>query len=67
MNPDYTLPNMFTPVIVSDNYTFPQQSFGFIVIPDVNALSCDKKKWIITMLVVQDGRANQQYIIQEYL
>lgn len=44
LNPDYTLPNMFTPVIVSDNYTFPQQSFGFIVIPDVNALSCDKKK-----------------------
>lgn len=40
LNADYTLPNMLTPVIVKGNFTFSQQSFGFIVIPNAGAAVC---------------------------
>ncbi|CAC5366171.1 HPSE [Mytilus coruscus] len=40
LNPDFSLPSMDYPEVVTSNFTFPQQSFGFIVIPEANVAAC---------------------------
>ncbi|VDI33358.1 Hypothetical predicted protein [Mytilus galloprovincialis] len=40
LNPDFSLPSMDYPEVVTSNFTFPQESFGFIVIPDANVATC---------------------------
>ncbi|XP_063435248.1 heparanase-like [Mytilus trossulus] len=40
LNPDFSLPSMDYPEVVSSNFTFPQESFGFIVIPEANVAAC---------------------------
>ncbi|CAG2237206.1 HPSE [Mytilus edulis] len=40
LNPDFSLPSMDYPEVVTSNFTFPQESFGFIVIPDANVAAC---------------------------
>jgi len=37
---DFSLPDVLTPVVTTNNITFPPQSFGFIVIPNSNISLC---------------------------
>lgn len=45
LNPDFSLPSMDYPEVVTSNFTFPQESFGFIVIPDANVATCKVSSW----------------------
>lgn len=40
LNTDFSLPDVLTPVVTTNNVTFPPQSFGFIVIPNSNTSIC---------------------------
>ena len=40
LNTDFSLPDVLTPIVTTNNVTFPPRSFGFIVIPNSNTYIC---------------------------